>query len=86
MDVLAGILVTIVLIASSVFLIWLGVVLYRKASKRSEEERQRREAEAAERRRIKERGEVVLFYANNFGYIARQDIMQNKHINEQSRI
>jgi len=78
MDVLAGILVTIVLIAFSVFPIWLGVALYRKARKRRAEESQRMEAEAAERRRIKECGEVVLFYANNFGYIAKQCISRDE--------
>lgn len=36
--------------------------------------REAREAEAAEERRIRECGEVVLFYANNLGYIARQAV------------
>lgn len=51
---------------------WLGL---RYRAKRAEaRRREQREAAAAEARRVRDCGEVVLFYANNLGYIARKAI------------
>ncbi len=58
--------------------IWLSVrylIHQAEERRRREEERQREEAE---RRRIKECGEVVMFFANQLGYIARQGISRDE--------
>lgn len=50
-----------------------GGIRYRR-SQGEARRREEREAAAAEDRRVRECGEVVLFYANNLGYIARQAV------------
>ena len=59
-----------ILLLSGVIGLWLGHRFHagQAASRRREE----REAAATEQRRVRECGEVVLFYANNLGYVARQ--------------
>lgn len=52
--------------------LWLG--LRYRARREEERRREEREAQAAEERRVRDCGEVVLFYANNLGYLARQVI------------
>ena len=78
MDLLTGILAAVIMIAFSTGLLWLMIFLYKKSKARHEEERRKAEAEAAEKRRLKECAEVVFFYANNFGYIARQCISRDE--------
>ena len=53
-----------------------GTIIYRKTKRRAEEAR--RKAESAERKRVQECGEVVLFFANHFGYIARECISRDE--------
>ena len=53
-----------------------GLILHKRARSRAEEAR--RKAEAAERKRVQECGEVVLFFANHFGYIAKQCISRDE--------
>ncbi len=50
--------------------LWAGLK-YRSAQAETRR-RSEREAQAAEQRRVRECGDVVLFYANNLGYLARQ--------------
>ena len=78
MDVLAGIFAVVIMMVFSTGLLWLMILTYKKAKARDEEEIRKAEADAAERRRLKECGEVVLFYANNFGYIAKQCISRDE--------
>lgn len=68
-------------VASLIFWILIvagGCTLYVRLRMRQAAERRRVEAEAAERRRVEECGDVVMFYANNFGYIARQCISRDE--------
>ena len=53
-----------------------GLILRKRARKRAEEAR--RKAESAERKRVQECGDVVLFFANHFGYIARECISRDE--------
>jgi hypothetical protein len=53
---------------------WLIIRRHNKAKQESE----RKQAEIAERKRIEECGNVVLFYANHLGYIARQCISRDE--------
>jgi len=72
---MAGLAVLLILMA----LVAVPIILYMKAKARREEERRKAEAEAAaDRERIKECGEVVLFYANYLGYIARECISRDE--------
>ena len=72
---MAGLAILLILIA----LVVAPIILYMKAKARREKERLKAEAEeAAERERIKECGEVVLFYANYLGYIARECISRDE--------
>ena len=50
-----------------------GGLRYRRGQEEARR-REEREVQAAEERRVRECGEVVLFYANNLGYIARQAV------------
>ncbi|HTP24989.1 MAG TPA: hypothetical protein VMK12_04935 [Anaeromyxobacteraceae bacterium] len=52
--------------------VWAG--LRYRAGRAEADRREERRASAAEDRRVRECGEVVLFYANNLGYIARQAV------------
>lgn len=70
-----GLVVFLIIVA---LIILIPILLYRRAKARREEERLKAEAEAAERDRIKECGEVVLFYANYLGYIARECISRDE--------
>ena len=70
-----GLVIFLVLIA---LIVLVPILLYRRAKARREEERLKAEAEAAEQNRIKECGEVVLFYANHLGYIARECISRDE--------
>ncbi len=55
----------------------IGLVAAGNAAKR-QKERERQEQEAKERERLKQCGEVVLFFANHLGYIARQVIRRDE--------
>jgi hypothetical protein len=54
----------------------IGLVVRKKVKARRN--RKRRQAEAAQRKRIEECGNVVLFYANNLGYLAKQCISRDE--------
>ena len=69
-----GLVVLAVLLA----LVSVPIILYRRAKLRHEKERLKAQAEVAEQNRIKECGEVVLFYANHLGYIARECISRDE--------
>jgi len=67
-------------LAVVLLLIMLGVptgLIIRKNAK-AKREKERKQAEIAERKRIEECGNVVLFYANHLGYIARQCISRDE--------
>jgi len=68
---LIGILFWAAVVAGTVML------LLRNRARRLQEE-ERRKAEVAERKRVEECGEVVLFFANHLGYIARQCISRDE--------
>ena len=64
-------MIALVMVLAGVGL-WLG--LRYQAGKAEAQRREEREATAATERRVRECGEVVLFFANNLGYVARQAI------------
>lgn len=71
MEAVVGILFWLLVLGGAAF--W----YYKKVQKRRKEE-ERRALEKAEKKRIEQCGEVVLFFANHLGYIAKECITRNE--------